>query len=108
MWKDLSELVDSLWILMSHIISLQKIFLAEKPLNNYVNTMTHYMNIKQLLSIATSPCLLNRFTNKEFITARRQVKTWIQQCGLFDTANAEYPSCQPHRQMLTLSQFTIH
>lgn len=62
MWKDLLELVESMWISMSHN-SLQKPFPAEEPLNNCVNTMTHYKNVNKLLSIATSPRLLSRFMN---------------------------------------------
>lgn len=69
MWKDLSELAKPMWILMPHVISLQKIFLAEELLNDYVNTVTCYMIVRQFLS-DTSPCLLNGFISKEFMTAR--------------------------------------
>lgn len=70
MWKDLSELAEPMWILMPYVISLEMTFIAEDSLNGYVNTMIHYMNFKQLLSPATSPCLLNGFMNKEFMAAR--------------------------------------
>lgn len=55
MWKDLLELSKSMWILKPYVISLQKTFLDENSSNDYMNTMTHYMNVKQIISPATSP-----------------------------------------------------
>lgn len=69
MWKDQSELAKPMWILMPHVISLQKIFLAEELLNDYVNHITGHMIVRQFLS-GTFPCLLSGFINKEFMTAR--------------------------------------
>ena len=46
MRKDLLELAKRIWILRPHVISLQKTFLDEDSFTDYVNTMTHYMNVK--------------------------------------------------------------
>lgn len=51
---ELSELADSIWILIPYVIYLMKTFLAEDCLNDYMNTMTHYMFGKQFLSPACS------------------------------------------------------
>lgn len=52
-----------MWILMLHVISLQKVFLLEGSFNDYVNTMTHYISVKQFISPASSFYLLNGFMN---------------------------------------------
>ena len=83
MRKDLLELAKRIWILRPHVISLQKTFLDEDSFTDYVNTMTHYMNVKQFISPATSPCLLSGVMNKEFMTARIQVKYRLSDVAYF-------------------------
>lgn len=68
MWKDLSEVAEPMWVLMPHVISLQKIFLVKGSFNDYVNTMTHCISVKQFHQPPPSTCSMD--SGVESATAR--------------------------------------